>query len=158
MEKSKNCIIKSFRNNFITYIGRPILITHIMLCTISRNQKMHVAIITICLSLILQNVSSSAIRSYDWVGFDNQCFRNCDYGPRCYISNHDDGDYSYMRGGLNSNEKFRIIARGKGKNEAIRHGDTIGLYWGGDNEWWFSCDCNGYCLGRTCPGMYCLLG
>ena len=55
-----------------------------------------------------------------------------------------------------SDEIFRIIAKDRKKNAAIRDGDLIGLYWGkgdGGKSIWFSCECGEYCKGRTCPGM-----
>ena len=96
----------------------------------------------------------NAIRSHDWVGLDNRC--HCDEGPDCFISTGADGGWSFMRDKLLSNEKFKIITSSRKKNAAIKDGDTIGLYWGkgdGGKSLWFSCNCGGYCKGRTCPGL-----
>ena len=85
-----------------------------------------------------------------WIGFDNQCQTNCDGGPDCFIGCHGNDDECYMRGGLNSNEKFKLVAYYRGKNEPIQDGDTVLLYYE-DNKW-LSCECGGYCATRGCPG------
>ena len=87
-----------------------------------------------------------------WVGFDNQCKSNCDGGPDCFIGCHGNEDECYMRGGLNSNEKFKIVGYYRGKNEPIQDGDTVLLYYGNDK--WLSCECGGYCATRGCPGKF----
>ena len=83
-----------------------------------------------------------------WIGFENQCQTNCDGGPDCFISEKDSN--IVMRGALNTNEKFKLVAYYRGKNEPIQDGDTVLLYYE-DNKW-LSCECGGYCATRGCPG------
>ena len=74
-----------------------------------------------------------------------------DYGPDCFIScGKGDGGDCYMRGGLHSNEKFKLVAYNRGKNEPIQDGDTVRLYF--EEGYWLSCECGGYCDTRACPG------
>ena len=89
------------------------------------------------------------IKDRHWIGFDNVCKTNCDYGPDCFISGGA-GAWSYMRGGLNSNEKFQVVSRYRSKYSAIYSGDSVGIYW--KNGYWLSCDCNNWCKTRKCPG------
>ena len=48
-----------------------------------------------------------------WIGFENQCQTNCDGGPDCFISEKDSN--IVMRGALNTNEKFKLVAYYRGK-------------------------------------------
>ena len=90
-----------------------------------------------------------AIRSHNWIGLDNHCQTNCDYGPDCFLSLD---SWAWMRGGLYGNEKFKIVAKDRKKNAAIKDGDVVGLWWGSGK--WLSCPCDQYCTAKTCPGMY----
>lgn len=83
-----------------------------------------------------------------WIGFENQCQTNCDGGPDCFISEKDSN--IVMRGALNTNEKFKLVAYYRGKNEPIQDGDTVLLYY--EDDKWLSCECGGYCAIKGCPG------
>ena len=56
----------------------------------------------------------------------------------------------YLMNWLKSDEKFKIVAKGRKDGAVIQDGDIVGIFYG--NGKWLSCDCNDYCNTQTCPG------